>query len=80
MASLIQFERREAPAESPLTPELRQFIERVVVPILVQEYLSEPSGEKPIAESSFTCRPGEKVSRVRATKRDRRPGCARVCR
>jgi hypothetical protein len=52
MASLIQFERRGAPAELPLTPELRQFIERVVVPILVQEYLSEPNGEKPIAESS----------------------------
>jgi hypothetical protein len=39
---------------SPLTPDLKGFIDRVVVPILVQSYLAEMQSEKKIAESSVT--------------------------
>lgn len=39
---------------SPLTPELKGFIDRVVVPILVQSYVAEMQSEKKIAESSVT--------------------------
>lgn len=35
---------------SHLTPELKGFIDRVIVPILVQGYLAEMQGEKEIAE------------------------------
>ena len=35
---------------SPLTPELKGFIDRVLVPILVQSYLAEIQSEKEIAE------------------------------
>lgn len=35
---------------SPLTPELKGFIDRVIVPILVQSYLAEMQSEKKIAE------------------------------
>lgn len=35
---------------SLLTPELKGFIDRVIVPILVQSYLAEMQSEKEIAE------------------------------
>ena len=35
---------------SLLTPELKGFIDRVIVPILVQSYLAEAQSEKEIAE------------------------------
>jgi len=35
---------------SVLTPELKGFIDRVIVPILVQSYLAEMQSEKEIAE------------------------------
>jgi hypothetical protein len=35
---------------SPLTPELKGFIDRVIVPILVQSYLAKMQSEKKIAE------------------------------
>lgn len=35
---------------SLLTPELKGFIDRVIVPILVQSYLTEMQSEKEIAE------------------------------
>jgi len=35
---------------SLLTPELKGFIDRVIVPILVQSYLAEMQSEKKIAE------------------------------
>lgn len=35
---------------SLLTPELKEFIDRVIVPILVQSYLAEMQSEKEIAE------------------------------
>jgi hypothetical protein len=36
---------------SLLTPELKGFIDRVIVPILVQSYLAEMQSEKEIAET-----------------------------
>ena len=39
---------------SLLTPELKGFIDRVIVPILVQSYLAEMQSKKKIAESSGT--------------------------
>ena len=40
------------PARSPLTPELKAFIDRVVVPILVRDYLEGAGQQKQIAESA----------------------------
>jgi len=44
MASIAQFDgkRRNAPTRqgSPLTPELKEFIDRVIIPCLVKEYLA----------------------------------------
>ncbi len=37
--------------ESPLTPELKAFIDRVIAPILVRDFISEMQKEKQIAES-----------------------------
>ncbi len=36
--------------QSPLTPELKGFIDRVIVPILVRDYLSGISEEKQITD------------------------------
>jgi hypothetical protein len=41
MAEVLQFDGSEGQAETPLTPELKQFIDRVVVPSLIKLYLSE---------------------------------------
>ena len=42
MARMIQLESKRKPAkESPLTPELKDFIDRAIVPILVKQYLAE---------------------------------------
>jgi len=46
--------RSRPPDASPLTPELKGFIDRVVVPILVQSYLAEQRSEKQIAEGTAT--------------------------
>lgn len=37
--------------DSPLTPELKDFIDRVVVPILVKEYLAVTDFENELAKS-----------------------------
>ena len=37
---MIQLERGKRQAESPLTPELREFIDAAIVPILVREFLA----------------------------------------
>ena len=34
---------KAAPNDSPLTPELREFLDTVVVPILLKQYMSEKS-------------------------------------
>jgi hypothetical protein len=55
-AGLIIFdrERRRASTDSPITAELKGFIDRVVVPFLVQSYLAELPSEKQIAETATT--------------------------
>lgn len=52
MAEVLQFDAREKQAESPLTPELKDFIDRVIVPILVKQYLAEQAAENVLAEKS----------------------------
>ena len=44
MATCLQFEKRglnKTHPESPLTPELKEFIDRAIVPILVKQALAE---------------------------------------
>jgi hypothetical protein len=50
-APLINFDRAGKPvsAGSPLTTELKGFIDRVIVPILVRDYLSGIAREKQLA-------------------------------
>lgn len=45
MASVVKFEKRPT-----LTPELREFIDGCLVPILVRDALAELAREKSIAE------------------------------
>jgi hypothetical protein len=44
---LVSMDRRR---QSPLTPELKAFIDRVIVPILVRDYLSGIAEEKQISD------------------------------
>lgn len=46
----LQSRRHPAREESPLTPELKDFIDRVIVPILVKEYLAVNNLENDLAE------------------------------
>jgi hypothetical protein len=48
LANVLQLERKQT--ESSLTPELKEFIDRVIVPILVQGYITEIQSEKRFAE------------------------------
>ena len=42
LARVIQLEPKRKPAaDSPLTPELKEFIDRAIVPILVTQFLAE---------------------------------------
>jgi hypothetical protein len=44
LAKLIQLDQEQRPParpESPLTPEMRAFIDRVIAPILVNKYLAD---------------------------------------
>ena len=62
MASILKFKvgprsvPREDDAEKeqvdPLTPELKEFIEKVIVPCLVRRYLRKLGSEKTVAEST----------------------------
>jgi hypothetical protein len=47
---LAMMKPRPAPKGSPLTPELKDFIDRVIVPILVRDYLSGIAQERQIAD------------------------------
>jgi len=67
MASAVQVDRTKARKTRParlrvssrsgchevagIDPKLRAFIERVVVPILVQDFLADPRSEKKIAKT-----------------------------
>jgi len=46
----LQSGQSRARPQSPLTPELKGFIDRVVVPILVRDYLSSIDHKKQIAD------------------------------
>ena len=53
MARVIQLElKRKATADSPLTPEMKDFIDRAIVPGLVTLYLAEQSKENRVAEEA----------------------------
>jgi hypothetical protein len=47
---LVTMRPRLAPKVSALTPELKGFIDRVIVPILVRDHLSGIAQEKQIAD------------------------------
>jgi hypothetical protein len=47
MTTALKLIPNERPVKCPLTPELKDFIDRVIVPILVKEYLA---AEKGVAE------------------------------
>jgi len=50
---VIQLEGKRKPAaESPLTPELKEFIDRAIVPIMVKQYLAELDAAEKLAERS----------------------------
>jgi len=51
MAKVVQFETSATQTESPLTPELKQFIDRVIVPILIEHYLEERDADE-LADNS----------------------------
>lgn len=53
---LVPIRRKPAKLASPLTPELREFIDRAIVPALVKQYLSELDGENELAKPN-ACMP-----------------------
>jgi hypothetical protein len=45
LTKVVKFESLEQETKTPLTPELKGFIDRVIVPILVKQYLAALSAE-----------------------------------
>ena len=45
---IVPMNQPKAGKDSPLTPELREFIDTVIVPILLKEYMEEKTGTKKI--------------------------------
>jgi hypothetical protein len=56
MKGSIQFGKRKKQAESPLTPELKRFIDRAIVPGLLKLYLAERGQERQVAKHPATAR------------------------
>lgn len=50
LSTSLQSGQRRGRAKSPLTPELKGFIDRVIVPILVRDYVSSIDQKKQIAD------------------------------
>jgi hypothetical protein len=50
----LRVRRKHASGESPLTAELKGFIDRVIAPILVQSFLVDVQSEKEVAETTAT--------------------------
>jgi len=48
----LQSDRRQARENSPLTPELKEFIDRAIVPVLVKQYLAVTEGEDNLADDA----------------------------
>jgi len=44
--------KQKTAAESPLTPELKDFIDRAIVPILVKQYLAEMGEHEELARGA----------------------------
>jgi len=49
MAALVQFGSKARPREAQLDPALKEFLDAVVIPALVREYLSEHERENRLA-------------------------------
>jgi hypothetical protein len=54
MAGTVKFDPGENGTPSPLTPELRDFIDSAIVPILVRKFLSSPRIPGRLAGKSCT--------------------------
>lgn len=50
-------DRRTAPKVSPLTPELRDFIDRAIVPVLVKQYIEMMELAKTARDASHSQKP-----------------------
>jgi hypothetical protein len=69
--SRLQKVPSKAPEPSRLTPELKGFIDRVVVPIMVKSYIEKLQSERVLAESSKntrTCQPMTDTLHVEAAQ------------
>jgi hypothetical protein len=52
MASAVKLVSMDRRRQSPLTPELKEFIDRAIVPALVKQYLAEADSENELAKPS----------------------------
>ena len=52
MAEILKFEKRSEELEKKLPPQLREFIDAVIVPALVNEYLAEENESNVLAPSN----------------------------
>jgi hypothetical protein len=70
---LINFDRgrKRASAGSPLTPEMKEFVDRVLVPILLKEYLAGIDPEIELAKEDSGASNSETA--VRLLRQLRRP-------
>ena len=62
MADILQFEKRSKALGEKLPPALRAFVEEVIVPALVREYVSEMRTQKNLA--SDNCAVAESAASV----------------
>lgn len=51
MSTVLQFEKREKPVN--IDPDLKGFIDRVIVPILVAEYLAVAESQDDVAQGDL---------------------------
>ena len=65
-APLIKFDREGKPvsAGSPLTPEMKEFADRVLVPILLREYLASVGREIELAKEDSGASNSETTARL----------------
>ncbi|MGC1418442.1 MAG: hypothetical protein WA817_24370 [Candidatus Acidiferrum sp.] len=54
-AKIVPMNPPSAAKDSPLTPELREFIDAVIVPILLKEYMEEKNGMQKSVASKPPC-------------------------
>jgi hypothetical protein len=51
-SKLVTISRPRPPKKSPLTPEMKDFIDRAIVPALVRQYLAEADAENKLAKAA----------------------------